>query len=118
MTLAEEQAIPLAEDEHYGGDPSRSLRLPSDRVPAKRKVDFVVIGHAYVAGAPAPVLRCRVAIGSIDKTIEVHGDRHRDAQGKVLSSALLRLEVDVPDEVAERVAGRGRAPADWAPEAP
>lgn len=34
-----------------------------------------------------------------------------DAQGKVFSTALLRLEVDVPAEVAEAVRGRGRAPA-------
>lgn len=33
-----------------------------------------------------------------------------DAQGKVFSTALLRMEVEVPDEVAERVRGRGRAP--------
>jgi len=35
-----------------------------------------------------------------------------DAQGKVFSTALLRLELDVPVEVAESVRGRGRAPAD------
>lgn len=34
-----------------------------------------------------------------------------DAQGKVLSTAMLRMEIDVPTEVAERVRGRGRAPA-------
>jgi len=34
-----------------------------------------------------------------------------DAQGKVFSTALLRLELDVPVEVAESVRGRGRAPA-------
>ena len=33
-----------------------------------------------------------------------------DAQGKVFSTALLRMEVVVPDEVAERVRGRGWAP--------
>ena len=33
-----------------------------------------------------------------------------DAQGKVMSTALLRMEVEVPDEVAARVRGRGRAP--------
>jgi len=33
-----------------------------------------------------------------------------DAQGKVFSTALLRMEVDVPDEVADEVRGRGRAP--------
>jgi hypothetical protein len=33
-----------------------------------------------------------------------------DAQGKVFSTALLRMEVEVPDEVAETVRGRGRVP--------
>jgi hypothetical protein len=35
-----------------------------------------------------------------------------DAQGKVFSTALLRLEIEVPDEVAERVRERGRMPKD------
>jgi hypothetical protein len=35
-----------------------------------------------------------------------------DAQGKVLSTALLRLELEVPDEVADRCRGRGRMPLD------
>lgn len=38
-----------------------------------------------------------------------------DAQGKVLSTALLRMEVDVPDEVARAVEGRGRVPPGWDP---
>ena len=38
-----------------------------------------------------------------------------DAQGKVFSTALLRMELDVPEEVAERVRGRGRVPAGGAP---
>ena len=37
-----------------------------------------------------------------------------DAQGKVLSTALLRIEIEVPDEVARAVQGRGRMPADGA----
>jgi len=40
-----------------------------------------------------------------------------DAQGKVLSAALLRLEVEVPDEVAQRTRGWGRVPPGWTPEA-
>ena len=36
-----------------------------------------------------------------------------DAQGKVLSAALLRMEVDVEDEVAERTRGWGRVPPEW-----
>jgi hypothetical protein len=38
-----------------------------------------------------------------------------DAQGKVLSSALLRMQVDVPENVAARVQGWGRVPPDWRP---
>ena len=33
-----------------------------------------------------------------------------DAQGKVFSTALLRMRIEVPDDVAERVRGRGRIP--------
>ena len=33
-----------------------------------------------------------------------------DAQGKVFSTALLRMTIDVPEDVAARVAGRGRFP--------
>ncbi len=39
-----------------------------------------------------------------------------DAQGKVLSTALLRIELDVPADVAAAVRGRGRVPPDWRPE--
>jgi len=38
-----------------------------------------------------------------------------DAQGKVFSTALLRMEIDVPDDVAAATAGRGRVPAGWTP---
>jgi hypothetical protein len=41
-----------------------------------------------------------------------------DAQGKVLSAALLRLELDVPDDLAARTRGRGRVPRGWTPEEP
>lgn len=39
-----------------------------------------------------------------------------DAQGKVFSTGLLRMEIEVSDEVAAAVAGRGRVPADWSPD--
>jgi hypothetical protein len=38
-----------------------------------------------------------------------------DAQGKVFSTGLLRMVVEVPDDVAEAVAGRGRVPEGWTP---
>jgi hypothetical protein len=39
-----------------------------------------------------------------------------DAQGKVLSTAVLRMHIDVPDRVAAAVEGRGRVPPGWSPE--
>lgn len=41
-----------------------------------------------------------------------------DAQGKVLSAALMRLEVEVDDVTAARTRGWGRVPPGWSPEAP
>lgn len=40
-----------------------------------------------------------------------------DAQGKVFSTALLRMELEVPEAVASATAGRGRVPAGWSPDA-
>ena len=38
-----------------------------------------------------------------------------DAQGKVFSTGLLRMEIQVPDDVAAATAGQGRVPEDWSP---
>ncbi len=38
-----------------------------------------------------------------------------DAQGKVFSTALLRMELEVPADVAEAARGRGRVPEGWTP---
>ena len=38
-----------------------------------------------------------------------------DAQGKVFSTGLLRMEIEVPDAVAAATVGQGRVPEDWAP---
>lgn len=37
-----------------------------------------------------------------------------DAQAKVTATAFLRMEIEVPDQVAEEVRGRGRVPPDVA----
>lgn len=39
-----------------------------------------------------------------------------DAQGKVFSTGILRMQIEVPDEVAEAVRGRGRLPEGWSVE--
>ncbi len=40
-----------------------------------------------------------------------------DAQGKVFSTAMLRMEVEVSQETADAVTGKGRVPAGWSAEA-
>lgn len=40
-----------------------------------------------------------------------------DAQGKVFSTALLRMEVEVPGDVADAVRTQGRVPAGWSADA-
>ena len=39
-----------------------------------------------------------------------------DAQGKVFSTAILRMEVEVSQEIADAMAGRGRLPSGWTAE--
>lgn len=39
-----------------------------------------------------------------------------DAQGKVFSTSLLRMHIEVPEAVAEATAGRGRPPEGWSPD--
>lgn len=41
-----------------------------------------------------------------------------DAQAKVFSTALLRIEIEVSDAVAAAVTGRGRVPVGWTPGEP
>ena len=36
-----------------------------------------------------------------------------DAQGKVFSTAILRMEIEVSDEIASSLSGRGRVPDGW-----
>ncbi|MGB0543826.1 MAG: AtuA-related protein [Longimicrobiales bacterium] len=38
-----------------------------------------------------------------------------DAQGKVFSTGLLRMEIEVPDAVAVATVGQGRVPEGWSP---
>lgn len=40
-----------------------------------------------------------------------------DAQGKVFSTGLLRMEIEVPDAIAAALPERGRVPAGWSAEA-
>lgn len=74
--LAAEQRAPNEEDEHWNGDPARSVVAPSDRVPYKLRADVMLVGHAFAPGRrPVRSLMVRLAVGDVDKCIEVWCDR-------------------------------------------
>lgn len=61
---------------------ARSLRVARDLVPIKPNVDVVLTGHAYAPGGrPARSVVARLAVGSLDKSIEVVADRYFDPAG-------------------------------------
>lgn len=76
--LATDQDEPTIHDQHWNDDEHASLRAASDILPFKRGADVLLVGHAY---APTVLsewpFHARLIVGAdIDKTIEIHGDRH------------------------------------------
>src|SRR5262249_44940511 len=70
-TVAPEQDE-LGDDRHWDDDARASLFRPGDLVPLKRRVDVVLVGHAYApGGAPTRSMTARLRVGEIDKSILV-----------------------------------------------
>lgn len=70
-----------------GWRPPASLWAASDLVPFKRRVDVLVVGHAHAPhGEPAASLVARLAIGAVDKRIDVHGQRAWTPGGQVTAA--------------------------------
>ena len=100
---------PLENDVPWDAPYARSLRAPTDLVPVKANVDVLLTGHAYAPGGrPARSLLARLAVGSIDKTIEVFPDRYFDPAGTLVEG---RPFTHMP-LVYERAAG---GPGTWNP---
>ncbi len=82
-SLAEAQDELHEDDGYWNDDERRSLVAPSDLLPFKRRADVFVVGHAHApGGSPAPSVTARLVVGTIDKTIEVTGDRTYDVTGR------------------------------------
>ncbi len=65
-----------------------SLEAASDLAPFKRYVDVIVTGSAYATrGKPVASLVAKLKVGSIDKSIEVHGDRRWTPEGWLSQAA-------------------------------
>src|SRR5262245_40263142 len=86
--LSPEQEAPHAADVHLANDEPHSLAAASDLVPFKRSPEILVTGSIGAPGGnPVTSLRARVSIGSIDKRIDVFGDRYFTPSGELTSPA-------------------------------
>ncbi len=64
---------------------AQSLCAINDLVPVKPKVDVILTGHAHAPGGrPVRSLLTRLAVGDLDKSIEVTTDRHFDRNGQLV----------------------------------
>lgn len=76
LSLADEQLPPVLAPEHYGNPGESSLRYDSDLLARKPSTDVIVLGSAHAPGAkPASIVPVALRVGSVDKTLLVHGER-------------------------------------------
>jgi hypothetical protein len=76
-------------DNHWDDDRRRSVYAPSDLAPFKEKPEVLLVGSAYAPrGEPVRSVVVRVAIGDVDKSFEVFGQRQIDREGVQTDGAL------------------------------
>src|SRR6185437_11351872 len=81
LALAAEQQ-PINEVDRPWSDAVKSLYAAADLVPRKPRADVVLIGNAYApGGSPVQKLIARLALGDVDKAVEVSADRTLRADG-------------------------------------
>ncbi|MEP7121746.1 MAG: DUF2169 domain-containing protein [Byssovorax sp.] len=86
--LASEQESPHERDEHWSHSERKSLRIASDLAPFKGRAEVLVHGTAYApAKRPVDELAVRVAVGEVDKTIAIVGDRAFGPDGAITGFA-------------------------------
>ena len=86
--LAPEQEDLNDHENHWDDDPQRSVYAPSDLVPFKPRADVLLVGNAFAPqGKPVRSLVVRMCVGSIDKSIEVHGQRTWTREGELREGA-------------------------------
>ncbi|XXX77006.1 DUF2169 domain-containing protein [Sorangium sp. So ce134] len=72
----DQQEAPTPHDAAWEEAPSRSLQSASDLAPVKPRADVVLVGFAFAPGkVPVRSLVARLAVGDLDKSIEVWCDR-------------------------------------------
>ncbi|SFU99429.1 DUF2169 family type VI secretion system accessory protein [Pseudoduganella namucuonensis] len=81
-SVAAEQPPVLRAPEYLGEPGASSIRYEADLVPAKRRTDIVVLGHAWAPeGRPVTALDVGFRVGGVSKRLRVFGDRAWGALG-------------------------------------
>jgi hypothetical protein len=82
--LAPVQEAPWTADIPWNDAPRGSLWAASDLAPFKRRVDVLLSGHAHAPpGERVTSLVTRLSVGTVDKQIEVHGERAWSSDGRI-----------------------------------
>lgn len=108
LTVAEEQVPIVLVDEYHGNPQSSSIRVPSDVCLSKPGTDIVVLGSAWApGGSPAWQMDVSVAVGALNKSARVFGDRVWQSAAAGASMAWVAPFVRMP-LVWERAFGGSR----------
>ena len=84
LLASEQEPLTLCE-KPYPDASSHGVYAPSDLIPMKPRADVVLVGQAFAPGRePVRSLVARLAVGEMEKRIEVFCDRHFDLQGALL----------------------------------
>lgn len=76
LSLSAEQRPPLHEPEYFGEPGESSIRYEADLVPVKPTTDVLVNGSAHAPDdEPSKSVTVGLKVGSVFKTLVVHGDR-------------------------------------------
>jgi hypothetical protein len=76
LTLADEQPAPILIPEYFGNPGASSLRYDSDLLATKPCTDVILQACAHAEkGRKAESVAVRARVGTIDKTLLVHGER-------------------------------------------
>lgn len=77
LVLADEQVPILLGDEYFGEPGKSSIKYPGDVILGKKTTDVGLVGHAYSKDdIPVTELSVGIAVGALQKTILVIGDRY------------------------------------------
>jgi hypothetical protein len=88
-------------DLYWESSPLRSVRVPSDLAPLKHAPEVTLVGHAYSPdGEPRDHLAVRLAVGDIDKSLDVFPPRGFSLDGALEVNTATRMPLGY-----ERAAG-------------